>query len=199
MSKKHKSSMVVASIMILVVVALSLPISGIGIQRSMAAEPCTCDLNHDGSCNFFDWLIFIDDWERTDCPAGYPATVALDGTVVPWHTFSNILINGSQSSGPVAPEASVQVSFDWSREQIPQCPLCVHQHYVGFAGEPALCVQSGPAPASGSADVILTAPTTPGRHVIAGWMTLEFGCQTIDIPPAPAFDSYLAIIRVEEP
>jgi hypothetical protein len=29
---------------------------------------CSCDLNEDGSCNFFDWLIFIEDWGRTDCP-----------------------------------------------------------------------------------------------------------------------------------
>jgi agmatine/peptidylarginine deiminase len=29
---------------------------------------CSCDLNQDGSCNFFDWLIFIEDWGRTDCP-----------------------------------------------------------------------------------------------------------------------------------
>jgi hypothetical protein len=30
---------------------------------------CSCDLNLDGSCNFFDWLVFITDWGRTDCPA----------------------------------------------------------------------------------------------------------------------------------
>lgn len=29
---------------------------------------CSCDLNEDGSCNFFDWLVFIEDWGRTDCP-----------------------------------------------------------------------------------------------------------------------------------
>jgi hypothetical protein len=29
---------------------------------------CSCDLNQDGSCNFFDWLVFIEDWGRTDCP-----------------------------------------------------------------------------------------------------------------------------------
>lgn len=199
MSKQHKPSLMVALVTVFFVSALSLPVSGLGISNSRAAEPCSCDLNHDGSCNFFDWLIFIDDWERTDCPAGYPATVALDGTVVPYHTFSNILINGSQSSGPVAPGTSVQVTFDWSREQIPECPYCIHQHYIGFAGEPAYCVQSGGAPASGSANVTLTAPTIPGRHVIAGWMTLEYGCQSIDIPAAPDFNSFLAIVRVEEP
>jgi hypothetical protein len=29
---------------------------------------CECDLNHDGSCNMDDWLIFGEDWGRTDCP-----------------------------------------------------------------------------------------------------------------------------------
>jgi hypothetical protein len=29
---------------------------------------CSCDLNQDSSCNFFDWLLFIPDWGRTDCP-----------------------------------------------------------------------------------------------------------------------------------
>lgn len=199
MSKQHKSSLMIASAMVLVVAALFLPVSGLGILCSTAAEPCECDLNNDGVCDMQDWLVFGQDWGRTDCPTVYPATVALDGTVVPYHTFTNILINGSQSSGPVAPEASVQVTFDWAREQIPACPLCVHQHYIGFAGEPALCVQSGPAPASGSANVTITAPSTPGRHVIAGFMTLEFVCQTINIPADPDFDSFLAIVRVEEP
>ena len=28
---------------------------------------CECDLNSDGSCNGFDWLLFYPDWGRTDC------------------------------------------------------------------------------------------------------------------------------------
>jgi hypothetical protein len=28
---------------------------------------CRCDLTQDGSCNFFDWNLFISDWGRTDC------------------------------------------------------------------------------------------------------------------------------------
>jgi DNA-binding beta-propeller fold protein YncE len=32
-------------------------------------EGCTCDLDGSGGqCNFFDWLIFIESWGRTDCP-----------------------------------------------------------------------------------------------------------------------------------
>ena len=30
-------------------------------------EPCECDLNHDGRCDMQDWLLFGEDWGRTDC------------------------------------------------------------------------------------------------------------------------------------
>jgi hypothetical protein len=30
--------------------------------------PCACDLNNDGVCNYQDWLEFIQDWRRADCP-----------------------------------------------------------------------------------------------------------------------------------
>ena len=29
---------------------------------------CECDLNHDGRCDMQDWLLFGEDWGRTDCP-----------------------------------------------------------------------------------------------------------------------------------
>jgi outer membrane protein assembly factor BamB len=29
---------------------------------------CKCDLNHDGRCDMEDWLLFGEDWGRTDCP-----------------------------------------------------------------------------------------------------------------------------------
>jgi len=31
------------------------------------AEPCECDLNTDGICDMQDWLVFGQDWGRTDC------------------------------------------------------------------------------------------------------------------------------------
>jgi hypothetical protein len=31
------------------------------------SEACGCDLNNDGTCNMFDWIIFAPDWGRTDC------------------------------------------------------------------------------------------------------------------------------------
>ena len=32
------------------------------------ADICECDLNHDGNCDMADWLMFGEDWGRTDCP-----------------------------------------------------------------------------------------------------------------------------------
>ena len=37
------------------------------IQKGVA--PCECDLNHDGRCDMQDWLLFGEDWGRTDCHA----------------------------------------------------------------------------------------------------------------------------------
>jgi len=34
---------------------------------SGCADACECDLNHDGSCNGQDWLLFYPDWGRADC------------------------------------------------------------------------------------------------------------------------------------
>jgi len=32
------------------------------------SAPCECDLNIDGKCDMQDWLLFGEDWGRTDCP-----------------------------------------------------------------------------------------------------------------------------------
>jgi hypothetical protein len=123
----------------------------------------------------------------------------MDGAATAWHTFTNIKIDGRKITGPVAPGASVQVSFDWSRQQIPTCPGCLHQHYVGFAGGPANGFATGGAPASGTENVTLVAPNTPGTYVIAGAMTLEFVCQNITIPANPDFGTYVGVVTVLEP
>ena len=31
-------------------------------------EPCECDLNDDGRCDMQDWLLFGEEWGKTDCP-----------------------------------------------------------------------------------------------------------------------------------
>ena len=35
---------------------------------SILVGRCECDLNHDGRCDMEDWLLFGEDWGRTDCP-----------------------------------------------------------------------------------------------------------------------------------
>jgi hypothetical protein len=37
------------------------------VYLEVMAPPCECDLNHDGSCDMQDWLLFGEDWGRTDC------------------------------------------------------------------------------------------------------------------------------------
>ena len=45
------------------------PMNGAYFDRSDGeSDICECDLNHDGSCDMQDWLIFGEDWGRTDCP-----------------------------------------------------------------------------------------------------------------------------------
>ena len=34
---------------------------------SICGDICECDLNHDGRCDMQDWLLFGEDWGRTDC------------------------------------------------------------------------------------------------------------------------------------
>jgi len=34
---------------------------------TLSPPPCECDLNHDGTCDMLDWLLFGQDWGRTDC------------------------------------------------------------------------------------------------------------------------------------
>ena len=31
-------------------------------------DMCACDQNNDGRCDMLDWLLFGEDWGRTDCP-----------------------------------------------------------------------------------------------------------------------------------
>ena len=40
------------------------------------AEDCPCDLTHDGKCDMQDWLLFGEDWGRTDC--NVPGTEACE-------------------------------------------------------------------------------------------------------------------------
>jgi len=37
-------------------------------SNGVPPNDCECDLNSDGKCDMQDWLIFGEDWGRTDCP-----------------------------------------------------------------------------------------------------------------------------------
>jgi len=57
--------------------------------RGLVTEPCECDLNNDGSCNVFDWYVFIEDWGRTDCSSDCECDLNNDGScnVFDWFIF----------------------------------------------------------------------------------------------------------------
>jgi len=38
-----------------------------GTSEATTSDFCECDLNHDGRCDMQDWLLFGEDWGRTDC------------------------------------------------------------------------------------------------------------------------------------
>ena len=42
-----------------------IPIADMGAYEF--GDVCECDLNHDGRCDMSDWLLFGEDWRRTDC------------------------------------------------------------------------------------------------------------------------------------
>lgn len=58
---------------------------------ALVTEICLCDINHDGGCDMRDWLLFGDDWGRTDCTPENPCTCDLnqDGRcdMIDWSLF----------------------------------------------------------------------------------------------------------------
>ena len=69
-----------------------------------AVLPCECDLNHDGACDMEDWLMFGEDWGRTDCfsPPPCECDINQDGKcdMQDWLLFGE----------------------DWGRTDCPVCP-----------------------------------------------------------------------------
>ena len=52
--------------------------SEIYIAQYTAADECECDLNSDGRCDMEDWLLFGEDWGRTDCTLSDPCECDLN-------------------------------------------------------------------------------------------------------------------------
>jgi hypothetical protein len=63
--------------------------SAIDLVVSNGPDICECDLNSDGSCNVFDWFMFIEDWGRTDCAGDCECDLNGDGScnVFDWFLF----------------------------------------------------------------------------------------------------------------
>jgi hypothetical protein len=43
------------------------PAYGVTTSWVETVDVCECDLNHDGKCDMLDWLLFGEDWGRTNC------------------------------------------------------------------------------------------------------------------------------------
>jgi len=59
-------------------VSIKSGIAGSSYEGDIIGE-CECDLNDDGKCDMQDWLLFGEDWGRTDCPDVPPAPVEKTG------------------------------------------------------------------------------------------------------------------------
>jgi hypothetical protein len=109
-------------------------------------------------------------------------------------TLNNIVLN---TDGPVPPGSPIVLNLDWSLEVAPSCPGCIHQLYVGFAGEVSECLYSGGSPNQRKATVKLTAPKEPGRYFVAAARSLQYECTPGQkIPELNAPETVVAIVTV---
>ncbi len=121
-------------------------------------------------------------------------TEAMCKAEAPHFQITNINLH---ASGEVAPGTPIKISFDWTGEQASSCPACIHQLYVGFAGEEGECLYSGLNPSSGSSNIALKAPATPGIYAITAFRTLQYECVAGQkMPTDPGISSFVAIVTV---
>jgi hypothetical protein len=93
--------------------------------------------------------------------------------------LTNIRVNGQSIGQPVAPGSTVQISFDWSLSQVPGCPDCVIEGYIGFQGAAATCFVVGFDGNGSSFSSSLTAPGKPGTYLIMVDETLDNQCDAV--------------------
>jgi hypothetical protein len=112
-------------------------LSGAGILPSgtcSAADPCECDLNNDGKCDMLDWLLFGENWGRTDCPPHIAAPVPKTGQTTSYATGDD----GDLHKGVAWPNPRFTINGDgtvtdnltglmWLRD-----PNCILSTYPGF-------------------------------------------------------------------
>ncbi|MGB8215765.1 MAG: hypothetical protein WCE94_00525 [Candidatus Methanoperedens sp.] len=124
----------------------------------------------------------------------YPVSLVMDRSATGTYTVNNINLNGAKITGPLKPGQTVIFDFDWSRSN----SGAIGQLYVGFDGTISTCAVTGVGAATGHASVSLTAPSTPGNHVIAIAHTLDYNCvANTQIPSDPPNGDYVAVTDVK--
>jgi hypothetical protein len=79
MNKQGKSVLVLAMIMVFIAIGLSLPLLGVNMAESAAAQTCPGDFDNDGDVDGTDLAEFAEDFGRTDCPPKAIATTEKTG------------------------------------------------------------------------------------------------------------------------
>ena len=143
------------------------------VPQSIDAPACA-DTDGDGLCNA------VDPW-----PCGTTAptisNVVMTGNDV-WGAISNVSIGGAGNTAIAQPGMQLSYSITWSlRDSDFLCMNCRDQIEVGIvAGSRQRCVYDNDPPQnqmqSGTATIMMTAPTTPGVYSLRFQLARDFSC-----------------------
>jgi hypothetical protein len=86
MNKQGKSVLVMAMVMAFITMGLSLPVLGVSMVGSVAAQNCEGDFDYDGDVDGTDLSVFAEDFGRTDCPPKALAPVEKTGQTTSYAT-----------------------------------------------------------------------------------------------------------------
>jgi hypothetical protein len=138
-------------------------------------------------------LNFVPGPPALDSPAPYIVPLSSAGGGTATITVTNVAIDYLTNLAlNVAPGAPLTLTLDYEIRDV-ACPGCIDQILVGYAPNQAqTCVYDsipGAEGASGTAEVVLTAPITAGLHFIRYDQGQDFGCNlnwwNINEPPGP--------------
>ena len=95
----------------------------------------------------------------------------------------------------MAPGSTVQISFNANLSEVPGCPHCTIQVYIGFQGTAPDCfIPSGAEGDSGFHVLTLTAPDKPGTYLVMLNETLEPGCDSTVTSGGGGLSSIVAVV-----
>jgi hypothetical protein len=146
---------------------------GDGATATIDAPPCT-DVDQDGTCDDQD------PWLCGASPPTVPATVSTGNGVTA--SISSVAIAGGGNVVTAAPGAALTYSLAWTlRDENALCPGCTDQIEVGIVdGNRHACVYDANPPQnqtqSGTANIDMTAPTTPGLYTLRFKIAQDFSC-----------------------